>query len=86
MGISVIRYLLKHSIINIKDYILQDKMKKYHYKDAEKEIIDKVDDHYPDALISWAATKWRILGYLNKEEIEKLEMKEKNIKFNVGTY
>lgn len=86
MGIDVIRYLLKHNIINIKDYILQDKMKKYHYKDAEKEIIDKVDDHYPDALIAWAATKWRILGYLNKEEIEKLEKKEKNIKFNVGTY
>lgn len=87
-GISVLRFYLEKNLVNIKDHTFQDKLKKYHYKDPEKEIIDKVDDHYPDAWIAWGATKWRILGYLTKEEILKKEKQEKKMmeKINVGTY
>ena len=37
-------------------------MKKFHYKNTELEIIAKEDDHYPDSLISWAASRTNILG------------------------
>jgi hypothetical protein len=88
IGISVLRFYLEKNLVNIKDHTFQDKLKKYHYKDAEKEIIDKKDDHYPDAWIAWGATKWRILGYLTKKEKEKLKKKEENLigKINIGTY
>lgn len=85
IGIDVIRYYLERDLINIKSKVLQDKMKKYHYKDAEKEVIDKVDDHYVDALIAWAATRWRILSYLRDEEKRRIEKQEtRMLKFNVG--
>lgn len=86
IGINVIRFLLEKNLINISDKILKDKMQKYHYKDAEKEIIDKIDDHYPDALIAYAAIKWKMLGHLDKSEIKKMEEKEKKLFINVGTY
>jgi hypothetical protein len=63
-GIDVVRFYLENDLINIKDKILQDKMKKYHYKNADQGIIDKIDDHYPDSLIAWAASRWRILALL----------------------
>lgn len=86
-GINVCRFYLERNLVNIKDFTFQDKLKKYHYKPGT-EIIDKKDDHYPDALIAWAATKWRILGYLTKEEIKKMEEKEKRTldKIHIGTY
>lgn len=62
ISINVIRFYLEKDLLNIKDKTFSDKMKKYHFKDAEKEIIDKVDDHYPDALIAWASSRWKILG------------------------
>lgn len=83
-GISVLRFYLDKNLVNIKDHEFQDKLKKYHYKDAEKEIIDKVDDHYPDAWIAWGAVKWRILGYLTKEEKKKMEKKEEKLYINAG--
>jgi hypothetical protein len=66
ISIDVIRYYLEKNLINIKDKVLQDKMKKYHYKDKDLEIIDKIDDHFPDALIAWASSRWRILGYIKE--------------------
>lgn len=62
ISINVIRFLLERNLINISDKILQDKMKKYHYKNADQEVIEKDDDHYPDALIAWAASKTNLLG------------------------
>jgi len=86
IGIDVLRYYLQKDLINIKNKILQDKMKKYHYKDKEKEIIDKVDDHFVDALIAWAATKWRILSYISETEKKKIKSKEdKMFKIYTGT-
>lgn len=85
-GIDVIRFYLEKGLMNIKSKVLQDKMKKYHYKDAEKEIINKVDDHYVDALIAWAATRWRILSYLSDHEKAKKERQETNMfKIYAGT-
>lgn len=61
-AIDVVRFLLERDLINIKDKVLQDKLKKFHYKNVEQEIIAKEDDHYPDALIAWAASRTSILG------------------------
>ena len=61
-GIDVVRFYLENDLINIKDKILQDKMKKYHYKNADQGVIDKIDDHYCDSLIAWASSRWRILA------------------------
>jgi hypothetical protein len=61
VGIDVIRYFLERDLINIKDKELQDKLKKYHYANTDKEIIAKEDDHHPDALVPWAASKYKIL-------------------------
>ena len=66
IGINVIRYLLERKLINITDKTLQDKLKRYHYKNIDLEQIDKVDDHYPDALIAWGSSCWKLLG--NKKE------------------
>ena len=84
IAINVIRFYLHKDKINIKDKIMQDKMKKYHYKDAEKEIIDKVDDHFPDALIAWAASRWKVLSYLREEEVKKRKAAEERMFINVG--
>lgn len=62
IGINVLRFLLEKNKINITEKIAQEKMKKYHYKDPELGIIDKKDDHIPDSLIAWAASRYRILG------------------------
>lgn len=62
IGINVLRYLLEKDKLNITDKICQDKMKKYHYKNAEEGIIAKEDDHYPDSLIAWATSRYKILG------------------------
>lgn len=62
IGINVLRFLLEKNKINITDKTAQDKVKKYHYKDPELGIIDKKDDHIPDSLISWAASRSKILG------------------------
>jgi len=62
IGINVLRYFLEKDLINISDKICQDKLKKYHYKNVDLEIIAKEDDHYPDSLIAWAASKYQWLG------------------------
>ncbi len=62
VGINVLRYLLERNLMNISDKECQDKMKKYHYKNVDLQTIDKIDDHYPDSLIAWAASKFRLLG------------------------
>lgn len=62
IAINVLRFLLENNLLNITDKVCQDKMKKYHYKNVELGIIDKVDDHYPDSLISWAASKYTLLS------------------------
>lgn len=85
-SIDVLRFYLEKNLVNIKDHTFQDKLKKYHYKDVEKEIIDKVDDHYVDAWIAWGATRWRILGYLTELEKEKKRKQEKKTMFNIGPY
>lgn len=64
-AIDVLRFLLERDLINITDKVLQDKLKKFHYKNVEQEIIAKEDDHYPDALIAWAASRVSILGKVN---------------------
>ncbi|OFW61819.1 MAG: hypothetical protein A2Z35_06185 [Actinobacteria bacterium RBG_19FT_COMBO_36_27] len=73
IAINVVRFYLERDLMNIRDKVFQDKMKKYHYKNVDLEIIDKVDDHYPDALIAWGASRWRILGDItpprNAEEL-----------------
>jgi hypothetical protein len=62
IGINVLRFLLERNKLNITDKTCQDKMKKYHYKDADLGTIDKKDDHYPDSLIAWATSRYKILG------------------------
>lgn len=62
VGISVARYLLQKNMFDISDQTFQDKLKKYHYSNAEQEIIAKEDDHYPDAFIAWASSRWKLLG------------------------
>lgn len=62
VGINVLRYLLEKNKFNITDKVCQDKMKKYHYKDAELGVIAKEDDHFPDSLIAWATSRHKILG------------------------
>ncbi len=76
IGIDVIRFMLAKNLINFKNDKLVDFCKKYHYKDEVKEIIDKIDDHYPDALIAWASSRWRILRYLSKQRQKEIENKE----------
>lgn len=67
ISINVLRFYLEKDIINIKDKVCIKKMQKYHYKNIETETIDKVDDHYPDALIAWASTRWRVLGAIDSD-------------------
>jgi len=88
IAINVIRFYLKTEIVNIKSKEFKKFMQKYHYKNVDLEIIEKKDDHFPDAFIAWAASRWRILGYLTEEEIKKREkQEERNLsKINVGTY
>ncbi len=60
-GIKVIQYMLKQGIIDITDKELKKKMQEYHYKNIEQEQIAKEDDHYPDALTAWAASRSKLL-------------------------
>lgn len=62
IAINVLRFMLERNILNITDYICQKKMKAYHYKKPEIGEIAKEDDHYPDSLIAWAASRYKILG------------------------
>lgn len=62
IGINVLRYFLEKNKFNITDKTCQEKVKKYHYKDAEAGTIAKVDDHYPDSLIAWATSRYKVLG------------------------
>lgn len=71
IGIDVIRYLLERDMIDITDKTLQDKMKKYHYKNVDLETIDKVDDHYPDSLIAWGSSRWKMLDIQVKNNRKK---------------
>lgn len=68
VSINVIRYLLERNLLDITDKTLQEKLKKFHYKNVDLEQIDKVDDHYPDALIAWASSRWKILNIPNKKK------------------
>jgi len=61
-GIQVIRLLLEWNLLNITSKVFKKKMQEYHYKDTDTEVIVKEDDHYPDALTSWAASRSRMLG------------------------
>lgn len=79
ISINVLRFYLEKNIVNIKDKIFQDKLKKYHYSDVDTEKIAKEDDHYPDAWIAWGASRWNILGYLKDEEIKKRQKQEKKL-------
>lgn len=63
IGIQVVRYMLEWKLLNITNKTLRKKMQEYHYKDTDTEVIVKEDDHYPDALTSWAASRSRLLGY-----------------------
>lgn len=67
VAINVIRYLLERDLIDITNKTLQDKLKKFHYKNVDLEQIDKVDDHYPDALIAWASSRWKLLDWKMKK-------------------
>lgn len=78
VGISVIRFLLQKNMIDISDKVAQNKLKKYHYSNADQGIIAKEDDHYPDALIAWASSIWRILGSVLRN-YDKLVENEKNL-------
>lgn len=62
VGINVIRLLLEKDKLNITDKIAQDKMKKFHYKNPEQGIIDKIDDHVPDSFIAWGSSRHNLLG------------------------
>jgi len=62
VAINVLRFMLERNLLNITDYTCQKKMKAYHYKNPEIGEIAKEDDHYPDALIAWAASRYKILG------------------------
>jgi len=64
MGIEVVRFILEWKLLNITDKKFKKTMQEYHYKDTESEVIVKEDDHYPDALTAWAASKSKILGLL----------------------
>jgi len=66
-------------MIDVSDKTAQDKFKKYHYSNPDQEIIAKEDDHYPDALIAWAASRWKIVGTVLKN-YEKLVENEKAMK------
>lgn len=62
VGINVLRLLLDKNKFNITNNVAQRKMKAYHFKDPEHEVIDKVDDHIPDSLIAWASSRMSLLG------------------------
>jgi hypothetical protein len=79
IGISVIRYLLQKNLIDITDKTTQDKLKKYHYSNVDQGIIAKKDDHYPDALIAWGASRWKILGNVLRDH-DKLEKKDNELR------
>lgn len=68
ISINVIRYLLERNLLDITDKTLQEKLKKFHYKNVDLEQIDKVDDHFPDALIAWASSRWKILNIPDKKK------------------
>ncbi|MFA5397905.1 MAG: hypothetical protein WC346_17980 [Methanogenium sp.] len=72
IAINVLRFLLENNLLNISDKICQDKMKKYHYKNVELGIIAKEDDHYPDSLIAWAASRYKLLADIDTQ-IERLK-------------
>lgn len=61
-GIQVVRFLLEKNLLDITDSVTKEKLQKYHYKDIEEEKIAKIDDHDPDALTSWAASRFQLLG------------------------
>lgn len=61
-GIEVVRFMLEKGLLDITDKVLKDKLQKYHYKDPEQETIAKEDDHDPDALTAWAASRFKLLG------------------------
>lgn len=62
IGISVTRYMLENNMVDIKSRVAKEKMQKYHFRSEESEIVVKEDDHDPDALIAWMASKHSILG------------------------
>ena len=70
IGIQVVRFLLEWKVLNITNKVLKKKMQEYHYKNTDTEVIVKEDDHYPDALTAWAASRSRLLG-LHKEKKKK---------------
>lgn len=71
VGINVLRYLLEKDLLNITDEICQKKMKEYHYKKGGQGIIAKEDDHYPDSLIAWGASRYKMLEGLKKLDDKK---------------
>ena len=61
-GIDTMRFLLEKNLIDIADKSFKVDLQKYHYKNVELEIIDKVEDHSVDAAIAWAVSKNWLLG------------------------
>jgi len=61
-GIETVRFLLDKGMLGITDADFRKELQKYHYKNPEHEVVDKVDDHSADALTAWAASKSYLLG------------------------
>jgi len=60
-GIDVVRFLFDKKMIGFSDLEFRKELQKYHYKNAEHEVVDKVEDHTADALTAWAASKSHLL-------------------------
>jgi hypothetical protein len=61
LAINVLRFLLEKNKMNISDELSQKKLKAYHYKNPETSEIAKEDDHIPDSLIAWAASRYNLI-------------------------
>lgn len=85
VAINVIRYLLENNILDISSKELKSKLQKYHYKNERLEIINKVDDHEVDSLISWAARHFKLI-VADHSKRKKLEMKLKLLPQNIANY
>ena len=56
-GINTLRFLLQNQYLAIVPAYVVKRFKQYHYKNLEQDIVDKVEDHVPDAAVAWAVSK-----------------------------
>lgn len=61
-GIKTMQYLLERDLLAITDKTAKEKLQKYRYKNEEQELVEKKDDHDPDAFTAWAVSKSWLLG------------------------